>query len=182
MLQAGGSDLLAHAAQVGKAWGEAQHIDEVFGGGMNFDDLLRGFFVMLCDKLQIRPSFPAIEDRNLQHVAGGNLNVGKLAHQPLEFLHQVIIENDARIVMDHEGAVGGNRLGNARDPALLQGNVKGADLSVNSRANLIAELHRHRGIPGEEKFHFSHIRLLSVPVRQARITQVFRISVILLAK
>ena len=64
--------------------------------------------------------------------------------------------------MDHEGAVGRYRLHDTGDLALLQGDVEGTDLRVDIGADLIAELHRQGGIPGEEEFYVCHSRLLSV--------------------
>ena len=106
---------------------------------------------MLRHKRQIRPHLPAVEDRDFQHVAGGDLNLIQLAHQPFEPFHQHGVTDDAGVIVDGERAVGGNCLHNAGDSALLQGDVKRPDAGVDCLADLIAEFHGQRGVACQQK-------------------------------
>ena len=129
---------------------------------MDFDDLLLRLARVLGYKFQVGAHLlPAVEDGNLQHLAGGDGNFVQLAQQPLELLHQGGVPDDLRVVVDHQGAVGGHRLHNAGDIAFAQGDVEGADLGVDGLADLVAELHAHGGIACQQKSDVSHRRLLS---------------------
>ena len=116
---------------------------------MDLDDLLGGLARVLGHKLQVGTGLAAVEHGDLQHVAGGNLDLVQLAHESLHTLDQGLIADDAGIIVDHEGAVSGNGLHNAGDLAVLQGDVEGTDLGVDLSADLVAELHRQGGVPGE---------------------------------
>ena len=154
--QAGGVQALIQPAQIGEAGGKAQHIDEVFGPGVPGDDLLGGQARVLGHKGKVRPGLAAVQNRNFQHLAGGQ---GDLI-QPTQHRRQAGLEgfvpDDLRVVVDHHAAVGGHQLGHAGDGRGLQCQAEGPDAPVDGLADLVAEFHRERGVAGEQKTGLFH--------------------------
>ena len=129
---------------------------------MDLNDLLLRLARVLGNEGQVGPHLlPAVEDGDLDHLAGRDPDLIQLAQQAPQFLHQGCAEDDLRVIVDHQRAVGGHCLYDAGDLAVLKGDVIGADLGVDGLADLIAEFHAHRGIARQQESDVSHGWLLS---------------------
>lgn len=155
-------NFLAHTAKIGETGGKAQHIDEIFRGGVNPDDLLRRFVIVLGNKAKVGAHFlPAVEHGDLQHIAWRNPDVVKLIEQALEFLDKRTVGDDLRVVVNHQRAVGRHEFHDPREFALGERDAKRANLRVDVLTDLVAEFHGYGGVAAEQESDVGHIVLLS---------------------
>ena len=135
-------NFLAHTAKIGETGGKAQHIDEIFRGGVNPDDLLRRFVIVLGNKAEVGAHFiPAVEHGDLQHIAWRNPDVVKLIEQALEFLDKRTVGDDLRVVVNHQRAVGRHEFHDPREFALGERDAERTNLCVDVLTDLVAEFH-----------------------------------------
>ena len=134
---------------------------------MDFDHLLRGFAVVPGHKVQVGAHVAAVEDGDLQHLTGGNGHPVQLVQQAPEPVQQGGVPDDLRVVVDHQGAIGGYGLHDAGNAAAAQGDIEGPDFGVEGWADLVAELHTQGGVPRGEKSYVCHGLLLSPAATQS---------------
>lgn len=135
-------NFLAHTAKIGETGGKAQHIDEIFRGGVNPDDLVRRFVIVLGDKAKVGAHFlPAVEHGDFQHIAWRNPDVVKLIEQALEFFDKHTVGDDLRVVVNHQRAVGRHELHDPGEFALGERDAKRTNLRVDVLTDLVAEFH-----------------------------------------
>ena len=123
---------------------------------MDFNDLVLCFAVVFRDKCEIWSLLPTVEHRYFHHLCGGNFDVIELSKQAAHLFAKLGVPNLFRAVVNHQRAVGWNRLNDSVDSAFGKCNIKRADCGVDLAADLVAELDGHRGIAGQQKAHIAH--------------------------
>jgi hypothetical protein len=137
-------DRRVESAEVGKARQEADHVHLVRRRGVKIDQLGWRDPVRGRRRLEVDPVLASIGDRNSPGPAGATV-VSRRARGLTDHVHQCSELDRQRVVMDEEGAVGGDGLD---DPDLTrQPLVEGQDAGVEAGIDRLAELDRERGVP-----------------------------------
>ena len=124
--------------------GKAQHIDVVVALAVDFDDLFFRLPLDPGDLLQVQGVLPFIQHRNLGDnglgQAGDVQVLGTLGNELFQ-LSQVGAQG---IVMDHQGAVGGDQFPHPGQALFFQRLLQGHHLAVHRHADLIFKFYQKR--------------------------------------
>ena len=146
LLQPGRCDALVHAAQVGKAGGEAQHVHQVFGGAVNLNHLGRTQAAVPGHEGQIRPHVSAVAHGQLDHLRRSGVLCGQIVQKRVQARGQLAVQHDLRAIVHRHGPVGGHDFHHAGQRGAGQRAGKGPDLRVDGGTDFVGEFHVQRQV------------------------------------
>jgi len=143
--------LRGKAEEVGETGREAKEGDEVFGAGVEVDDLGGGESMGFGDEGEIGP---VVADGNVDAFAdGGKMGVGLAADKGVDF----VVRGEQRVKVDEQGAVGGVQVDEPGGIGMVQITEERDDLAVGGNGKLTAESGQKRRVAGRETFgHITH--------------------------
>jgi len=139
-LLARGGNAFVHPPEVTEAGGEAKHVNEAVGGGVNGDHIAGGEAVMFGNMFEVGTRLAAVEDRDVDDRGGGQEDGRGVGGTGAEGLQQAPVADLCRVITDHQLIVRRDEVGDARDVLLLKPRQQLPDDKVHLLRDHIAGL------------------------------------------
>ena len=152
---------LVESAQVGEAWQEAEHVDEIVVPRVDGDDLFGAHPCVLGNVAQIRAEVASVADGNLHHAVDAARGGYEAAQLSANLAGEFIVPDDAWIVDHHERAERGDELDYAVDRVRFERLRGGADEAVRFFRDDVAELEVDGRVAGHGYVETCHIPCFS---------------------
>ena len=118
---------------------------------MQFDDFRFGKTGVLCDMCEVGAHLPAVEDGNFQDFARRQRREINLACERAEFLKELLIGEQAGIIVNHQRAVSRDGLNESRDMPRGEQELKCAYFLVDLFRDPVAEDSAHGAVSVYQK-------------------------------
>jgi len=119
-LLARGGNAFVHPPEVTEAGGEAKHVHEAVGGGVDGDNIAGGEAVVFGYMKQVGTRLAAVEDRDVDDRGGGQDDGRGVGGTGAEAIQQAPVADFCRVITDHQLIVRRYEVGDTRDVLLLK--------------------------------------------------------------
>gem|GEM_PF-4661042 len=119
-LLARGGNAFIHTPEITEAGGEAKHVYQAVGGGVDGDNIAGGEAVVFGYMKQVGTRLAAVEDRDVDDRGGGQDDGRGVGGTGAEAIQQAPVADFCRVITDHQLIVRRYEVGDTRDVLLLK--------------------------------------------------------------